>query len=352
MKRLSQKGKDLINKPSEFNKNSLIKNAILYNNRQFNEMFLNQYKIESNNTLHKKVSAVSFKAKKIDHIGFYKEDIDQNHMLLNENYKLVLGLTTKSEVENCSVYNINFDPTNGGGITFLKESGDQVVKTHNVSPLRNIQTLDGPKGDSREQKFIISLHEKSKLFNLESFKSGTPKKLEESVIRKNGLNFIKPIDEIDLPKAVADQESRLAMLVEETYLFHMFNILKTYNTNEFIEFYVQNYKEKNGFPIYSKKEGLNCIRLHKNELNNDALVNLLKNLYGEDNINFLVEFPRDLNNDFMDIFNDSAKIYEFLTYSEELIRGQEVAIVYNNHGERVKESRIKDFNPDDINDIL
>lgn len=123
MKRLSQKGKEFINKPNEFSKDSFIKNAILFNDRNFNDMFLNQYKIKSNNGLNTKVAAVSFKAKKINHVGFYKETIDQNRTLLNENYWLVLGLTTKSEIGNCNIYSVNFnknfDPTNGGGVIFL-----------------------------------------------------------------------------------------------------------------------------------------------------------------------------------------------------------------------------------------
>lgn len=347
---MSQKTKEFMKKPGEFNKESFIENARLFNERQFDKMYLNQYRIESTNSDSTKISPISFKAKNTKHVGFCKEYIDQNHMLVNENYKLILGFTTKDVVKNCTVYNVNYDPVDGG-MSFLKKSVGTIVETHNVSPLRNIQSLDGPKGDVRQQKFVVSLHEKAKLLSLESFKLGTPKKWEESVIKKNGLNFIKPIDEEDLPKAISDQEQRLATIVEETFLFHIFNTLKAYNLNNFIEFYVQNYKETDGGCVYSNKQGLNCIRLYKDDLNNDMLMTLLKNLYGEDNINFLVEFPRDLNNDFMDIFNDSSKINDFLSYSEQLIREQEVEVVYNCHGERVKELRIKDFNPDDIDDL-
>lgn len=54
------------------------------------------------------------------------------------------------------------------------------------------------------------------------------------MIKKNGLNFVKPIDDADLPKVTADQESRLGTLAKENYLFHIFNVLKTYNNKEFI----------------------------------------------------------------------------------------------------------------------
>lgn len=91
------------------------------------------------------------------------------------------------------------------------------------------------------------------MFKLESFKSPIPKKLEESVIKKNRLNFIKSMYDADLPKAINNQELKLGTLVEETFLFHMFNVLKSYNINEFIEFYIQNYKEDNGNYVYSKK---------------------------------------------------------------------------------------------------
>lgn len=91
-------------------------------------------------------------------------------------------------------------------------------------------------------------------------------------------------------------------------------------------------KKKNGLFVYSKKEGLNCIRLYKNELNNDGLLTLLKNLYGEDNIKILVEFPRDLNNEFMCIFDSPVKINEFLMYSEKIIRNQETSVVCNSDG--------------------
>lgn len=355
MKRLNQKGKEFINKPNEFSINSFIKNAQLFNEQRINEMFLNQYKIKATNSLSTKVSAVSFKAKNTDHVGFYKENIGRNHSLLSdnsENYKLILGFTTKSKVTNCDVYNVNYDPIDGGQIVLLKEPNKESVPTHNVSPLRNIQTLDGPKGDGHPQNFVVSLHEEEKLFKLESFKSPTPKKLEESVIKKNGLNFIKPMDDSDLPKAINDQELRLSTLVEKTFLFHMFNVLKSYNINEFIEFYIQSYKENDGDYVYSKKQGLDCMRIHKNELNNDKLIALLKNLYGEDNISFLVEYPRDLNNEFMNIFDSPVKINEFLVYSEDIIRNQEVSVVCDSNGERVKESRIKDFNPNDINDVF
>lgn len=69
----------------------------------------------------------------------------------------------------------------GGDISFVKESGGEIIKASDVSSLRNIQTLDGPKGDSRQQNFVISLHEKSRLFNLESFKSGTPLKNQKNL---------------------------------------------------------------------------------------------------------------------------------------------------------------------------
>lgn len=101
-----------------------------------------------------------------------------------------------------------------------------------------------------------------------------------------------------------------------------------------------------------KKTRFKLYRVRKDGLNNDKLIVLLKNLYGEDNINFLVEFPRDLNNEFMGIFDSHVKINEFLVYSEDAIRNQEASVVCNSNGERVKELRIKDFNPDDINDMF
>lgn len=73
MKRLSQKGKEFINKPNEFSMNSFIKNARLFNERHIDKMFLNQYKIKVTNSLSTKISAVSFKAKILIILVFIKK---------------------------------------------------------------------------------------------------------------------------------------------------------------------------------------------------------------------------------------------------------------------------------------